>query len=119
MFNKGGGGGGEKHLVAVSSMSDARRPVHIHAHIALCCPHWLSCVEPHAYTHLNVVRPLVRLESSLDLGRSRHGLTGAGEGHEERITLGVNFLAFMAREDLAQDGALIRQQVSVGIAQLR
>ena len=55
------------------------------------------------------------VERSLDLGRGRHGLTGPGEGDEEGVPLRIDLLAFVAGEDLAQDGALIRQQVGVGI----
>ncbi len=40
----------------------------------------------------------------------RYSLTGPGEGDEEGVPLRVDLLAFVACEDLAQDGALIRQQ---------
>ena len=61
----------------------------------------------------------VRLENSLDLGRGGYGLASPGEGDEEGIPLRIDLQAFMEREDLAQDGALIRQQVGVVIAQMR
>jgi len=53
----------------------------------------------------------------LRLGRGQHGILGTAEGHEEGVALGVDLLAAVGDERLAQDPLVLREHVAVFLAQ--
>ena len=111
------GRGGEQDLASVGAGADAgstrdRQPdVTITGHL------WVSGVDAHAHLDLDSVGPDVlgqrRLGGSGSLGR----LTGAGEGHEERLRLAVDHHSLVGVERLFQQTAVLSDHLLVSLAE--
>ena len=98
---------------------DPGAAVNTEAVVALLRPDRLSCVQAHSHAHLASLRPWVPAQHPLRLGGGLCGGTRSGEDVEERVTLGVDLLAAVARERLAQDASMGGEQLAVQVAQVR
>ena len=73
----------------------------------------------HSHTHLASLRPWVLAQDPLRLGGGFCSGTRTREDVEERVPLGVDLLAAVARERLAQDASMGGQQFAVQVALVR
>ncbi len=113
-----GGGRGEEHLATVRGGGDPRALVEAEAVIALVADLGLAGVEAHADAALGALGPVVRGERALRVGGRGDGVAGAGEGVEERVALRVHLAAAVRREGLAEEAAVVGEQVAVARAEL-
>ena len=93
-------------LSAVTCGHDPRRAVDAHAVVAGLRDGRLAGVQPHPDAHLAVLGPGVR-RARAGVSCCRRGVAGPGEDVEERIALGVDLLAAVARERLAHEPLVV------------
>ena len=99
------------------SRHDPSRPVHAEPVVApLVGEGWLGGVHPDADAKLQTLRPGVRSERTLRRSGSIGGMTGAGEDVEEGVSLGIDLLAAVGGERLAQDPLVLGEDLAVALA---
>src|SRR5207237_3656627 len=81
----------KQHLASMSSAHDPSCIMHIQAHVALSRTLGLTRVQPHAHMYCNTSRPGMRSQSTLGCYRCRDRIGGTRKGHEEGISLRINF----------------------------
>ena len=75
-------------------------------------------MHPHAHAQLHTLRPGVGGEGLLGEGCGGGRVTGALEDDEVRVPLGVDLDASVSCHGLAEEPAMLREQVPVGVAEL-
>jgi hypothetical protein len=109
---------GHKNLAAVAGRADPRCTNDVQPEVALVTDRRLTSMEAHPHADVRVVRPLVRRERALRGDGGRDGVARPGEREEERVSLRVDLLAVLGLSRLAQDPALVAENVSVAVAEL-
>ena len=90
----------------------------VDAVVPLLTDRGLARVEPHPDAHGLTAGPRVLRMLLLHLGRGGDCIAGAGEGEEERVTLGVDLdAAVQLEERRANDAAMLGEQLRVAIAE--
>ena len=105
----------DEHLPAVPGCHHPRAVVDVQPDVAALEELWLSRVKPHPNPDLTAVRPLVLGECTLSVPRRGDGLAGGGERDEERVPLHVDLETVISAERLANQVAVGREQVRVGV----
>ena len=93
----------------MGSSADAGGAVDVDPDVALVSQLWLAGVDPH---------PDGNLECALRLLGRRQRVRGAGEDDEEGVALGVDLDPAVAFERLAEDAAVLAQDVGIALAEL-
>jgi len=112
------GGLRDQHLTAMPGRHHPGCVVDIEADVVTLVQPWLTGVYTHPHPHPLALRPLVARKSLLCVGGRGDGLAGGGERDEERIPLGVDFVAAVRPERLLQQPAGGEQQFDVAVARL-
>jgi hypothetical protein len=103
---------GQKHLAAVAGCCDTRAAMQIDANVPAISCRRLARVETYSDPDAT------RRERQLSLPCGRHRIRGAGERHEEGITLGVDLDAVVSRKGIAQDSPVLLQRFAVSSSKL-
>ena len=77
----------------------------------------LSRVDAHPNLHLGAVRPGMSGERTLRLDGGEDGALGGSERVEERVALGIDFVAVVLREGLTEQALVLGQHRGIAVAQ--
>ena len=88
---------------------DTSALVDVRAHVTFIGQQWRASVEAHANTNRSVCEGVARLS------RGRQGSGRRGKREEERVALGVDLDAVVARERIANDAAVRGEGIGVSI----
>jgi hypothetical protein len=74
----------------VPGCGDARRPVDIQPDIVLAHHQRRAGMQPHTYPQWRAIRPGITCQCALRVDGRGQCISGAGEGDEEAVTLGID-----------------------------
>ena len=112
-----GGGLGQEYLASVRSRADAGGSMDSETDVALVRDKRLACVQPHAHSNVDVLRPGVGGESALRVRGGCGGVLHPREGDEERVSLRVDDPAVVRLEGSDQECAVLVDDRGVAVAQ--
>ena len=111
--------GGDKHLPAVAGRADPRRPMHVQPDVVVLSDIRLAGVDTDPHAHVDALGPALRRQRALRAHGGGDRVAGTREGHEERITLGVDLATVVFRERRPQQPLMLRKHLAVPAAQPR
>src|SRR5262245_60808109 len=109
---------GEQHLPAMASLLDARAPDNVQARVPLSRPDRFPCMQADAHAYSPALWPEPCREGALARDRRGDCLRGAGEHHEERITLRIDFESLVRGKGTSQQPAVGGQYFRVSVSQV-
>ena len=108
----------DQDLTAVAGRADAGGAVHRKPQVAVGRERRVTGVDPHPHSDRGPFRPCLFGQRALCSDGCLDGVLRAAERDEERVALRVDLLAARLLEGPAQEPAVRREHVAVGVAQL-
>src|SRR5918996_3579552 len=108
---------GEEDVPTLPSAAEPSGAYDVEAEVALLAEGRLARVEAHPHAHVFPARPSLLGVGPLRRDRARHGITRAGEGEEQRVALRVDLDPAVGAVRLADDAAVLRNELAVALAQ--
>ena len=118
VFDDVAGRAREEDLASVAGRGDAGAAVHRKAHVAAVIERRLAGMYSDPNTHLPPVWPRVLNERALCSDRRGNGVAGARKDDEERVALRVDLAASVLLECLAEQAAVLREDLAVPLPEL-
>jgi hypothetical protein len=103
----------EEYLAPVTRRAHAGGRVDAQPDVAVSPDDWLTGVEPHSHSHVDVVGPGVGRKGLLRSDGARDGILSAGKGNEQGVALVVDLAAVELGEHLPEQTMVLLEDVRI------